>query len=819
MEASTEKTELELLGDYDQFNFSCSTATGYNQKRLENTEHRIFPEPNFFLESNRSFETSSISTPSNITQYDAEIADLGIAMSPQLGKPKRISFNDVRTSSVVVQNRRISMLSRNSAASASASAGLQRMSMKSYLSYDSAFSMTNDSNSMQHQGEGFGLRKKIGFNNLRAGTNGTTGADGAHEINEGDDGFEDCIENELAHEFENELEPAIMVRSLSRISRHTSKSSRRSVRFSTLCALTELPFNEVEKALSSLNSNRLYFRESTADNANNSIISMSGRSRSRSRSSHCNTNREMATQSTVMTSSSSNSVAIPGISNYALKELAAIPDETMQSTDDPVEYALHKLEGSNTASRLTLKKADCEYEDEKGITQYANETYGDDTEAILDEIRNAHTEDAINITTFDVTDEAPLTPIRTRDGAGINKKYHKKNNKNRDRGDGNDQEEKEDDYDYDEEEEEDFIPLDRSSTPHIDAQIDLFSFEQPILMDAGSPPLSGYQSSGYQSPKIILDNYAPSNDLFSVENIMNENSHVSFVLSADSKSLANHFTLIEKDMLMEIDWKDLIELKWNKELTPVNSWLEIIVNDDYYMKNKGVNLVIARFNLMVNWIISEIILTQSQTERINIISRFIHIAQNCLILQNFTTLMQIILALTSQRIQNLKNTWRNLPPGDILMLKTLEELASPLKNFINIRLCINQITPSKGCIPFVGLYLSDLTFNAERPSTIKRKDKETKDKVKDNQTKKEKSVLSLEDKSFVDDDEMINFSKFRTAVHIVKSLSQCIEWSSNYNIEVQPELLSKCLYIKSLDEDEMNYCVLRIQNAQEEKTN
>ena len=25
--------------------------------------------------------------------------------------------------------------------------------------------------------------------------------------------------------------------------------------------------------------------------------------------------------------------------------------------------------------------------------------------------------------------------------------------------------------------------------------------------------------------------------------------------------------MIEKDMLQEIDWKDLIELKWNKELT------------------------------------------------------------------------------------------------------------------------------------------------------------------------------------------------------------------------------------------------------------
>ena len=119
-----------------------------------------------------------------------------------------------------------------------------------------------------------------------------------------------------------------------------------------------------------------------------------------------------------------------------------------------------------------------------------------------------------------------------------------------------------------------------------------------------------------------------------------------------------------------------------------------------------------------------------------------------------------------------------------MSLKNLEELTSPVKNFLNIRLSINQIKPSKGCIPFVGLYLSDLIFNAERPATIK---------------------SGLEEK-------MINFSRFRTSVYIVKSLSQCIEWSNNYKIDVNDDLLSKCLYIRSLDEDEMNTCLKHIED-------
>ena len=95
----------------------------------------------------------------------------------------------------------------------------------------------------------------------------------------------------------------------------------------------------------------------------------------------------------------------------------------------------------------------------------------------------------------------------------------------------------------------------------------------------------------------------------------------------------------------------------------------------------------------------------------------------------------------------------------------------------------------------MGLYLSDLTFNAERASIIKEHNHNLSgDGDGDGEGEGEGDTL-------------INFAKFRTSVHIVKSLSQCIEWSSNYKFDIQPDLLSKCLYIKSLDEDEMKYCI------------
>lgn len=636
-----------------------------SMSKLNSTSQReTSPLPEPIKELTRS-SGSSMSAFSNITQYKAEVADLGIALSPRgkVDSVKRISMNDNR--------RRVSMYSRGSSAKRMSSRG----SVKSYISYDSAFSISNGHSKEDEYGN---LRRMEGFNNLRAV--------GIPRTNE-----------------ERRANVASFASFLSR-----SSSLRKSIRMSTLCALTELPFQDAEASESSINLAQRH-NKVTLVISDSSIFSMQGKYGENELASEFKTENGHSESST-------NSVAIPGISNYVLKELAAIPDESMNN--NPVTFALRKLEGDSTPKG------------QKQVADVSADVSYENTEDILEQINNADTRDVIEVSTLsEVTQEPPLTPA-------------KKSTAKR-----------------------------QTITPMMN--------DRPLTF----MPLST-SSPQTISPKDILEAYTFSNEVLAVENVLNANLHVSFVLNYDSKTVAEHFTFIESDMLKDIDWKELIELKWSQELTPVNSWLEIIVDEIYYNKNKGVNLVISRFNLMVNWVISEILLTKAQSERIHLISRFIHIAQHCYAMQNYASMMQILLALTSEKIGHLKETWKNLLPGDILSLKNLEELTSPVKNFLNIRLSINQIKPSKGCIPFVGLYLSDLIFNAERPATIK---------------------SGLEEK-------MINFSRFRTSVYIVKSLSQCIEWSNNYKIDVNDDLLSKCLYIRSLDEDEMNTCLKHIED-------
>ncbi|KAG2734451.1 hypothetical protein G9P44_002457 [Scheffersomyces stipitis] len=747
---STGVVKEDEVEDYDNDELPEPSMPLEKKKLLNGAQYNVGEDIHSFSPFNHANNSNdtSISTPSNITQYDAEIADLGIALSPQSMKQttqypqiKRISFSE----NTSFQARRTSTMSRSSGSI------LRRDSVKSYLSYDSAFSVSNGSHgSDQIFDHDTGLRKKTGYNDLRvlAGSNGDS----------------------LTAEDRKSLELAANVKTTS-MNSYVSRSSstRKSIRFSTLYALTELPFNASdEKVYQSSRKASLVQRSTMSEEMeDSSIFSVTMKSNK-------NSVRTNGGEGRSSNAGSDHSVAIPGISNNVLKELAAIPDESYQSRD-PVEFALNKLEGRRSESTVSksqsrpvsgqsIKNRNSAKSEEPTNAEEIHELkQSNNTEEILHAINNANTEDAIEFTDYDMTQEPPLTPIKKKSNPAI------------------------------------------TSTPNNDSIIYL---NQSAMNTRSSSPV-------FQTPKIILDNYSLHNVYLSVENVMDNETHISFVLSNDSTSLANHFTMIEKDMLQEVDWKELIELKWNKELNPVNSWLEIIVNDKYYNANKGVNLVIARFNLMVNWIISEIILTKNQKERISIISRFIHIAQKCYTLQNFSTLMQVILALTSEKVQQLRYTWKNLAPGDILMLKNLEELSSPLKNFLNIRLCINHMKPSKGCIPFVGLYLSDLVFNAERPTFIKRgivqRDFGT--------------PISLAAPSFPDLDDtastinsrnesekLVNFSKFRTSVHIVKSLSQCIEWSSNYEMEIDPDLLSRCLYIKSLDEEEMNYCLENIDD-------
>ncbi|KAI0136873.1 RasGEF domain-containing protein [Xylariales sp. AK1849] len=250
--------------------------------------------------------------------------------------------------------------------------------------------------------------------------------------------------------------------------------------------------------------------------------------------------------------------------------------------------------------------------------------------------------------------------------------------------------------------------------------------------------------------------------------------HLPFILAFDSDILAQQFTLIEKDALNEVDWKELIDMRWKNSHSDSRSWVDFLRNSDA----RGVEVVVARFNIMVKWAISEIVLTQDDAERARCLIKYLHIAAHCRRYRNFATTSQIAIALTSNEVARLTRTWRMLPPQDLKTMGDLETLVSPTKNFYNLRAEMEggATAADMGCIPFVGIYTHDLLFNSQRPSEIA----------------SSPSTAPL-----------VNFERFRIAASVVKTLLRLLEASALYQFQPIEGITERCLWMSALNDDEI----------------
>jgi hypothetical protein len=249
--------------------------------------------------------------------------------------------------------------------------------------------------------------------------------------------------------------------------------------------------------------------------------------------------------------------------------------------------------------------------------------------------------------------------------------------------------------------------------------------------------------------------------------------HLPFTLAFDSQVLAQQFTLIEKDALNEVDWKDLIEMRWKDASADSRSWVEFLRTSE----PRGVEVVIARFNLVVKWAISECLLTEDVRERAQCITKFIHIAQHCRKYRNFATVTQLTIALTSNDISRLTKTWDHVPAADIQTLKELEILIAPTGNFHYLRAEMEGYIADQGCIPFLGIYTHDLLANLERPVQIA---------------------------STPASEPLVNFERYRSDAMIVKNLLRLLESSQLYKFLPIEGITERCLWMAALSDADIS---------------
>lgn len=198
------------------------------------------------------------------------------------------------------------------------------------------------------------------------------------------------------------------------------------------------------------------------------------------------------------------------------------------------------------------------------------------------------------------------------------------------------------------------------------------------------------------SSNVLADseNRRPVQDILNARN----SDHVPFILACESQVLAQQLTLVEMAALSEIDWRDLVEMRWSSSSPYISSWAQFLATED----RKGIDLVVGRFNLMVKWVVSEIVLTRDMRERARTIIKYIHTAAHARRICNYATMLQIAIALSSSDCSRLQRTWNLVPAEDQRLFKDMECLIQPVRNFHDLRVQMETANLQEGCIPFIG---------------------------------------------------------------------------------------------------------------------
>ncbi|EPQ63365.1 Bgt-5131 [Blumeria graminis f. sp. tritici] len=190
--------------------------------------------------------------------------------------------------------------------------------------------------------------------------------------------------------------------------------------------------------------------------------------------------------------------------------------------------------------------------------------------------------------------------------------------------------------------------------------------------------------------------------------IMPKNMKKLKFLDIDVTEFARQLTIVESKLYGKIKPTECLNKTWQKK-----------VAEGEPEPAPNVKALILHSNQLTNWV-AEIILTQLDVKkRVVVIKHFVLVADKCRQLNNYSTLTSIISALGTAPIHRLKRTWDQVPAKTIAILESMRRLMGSTKNFGEYRESLHLANPP--CIPFFGVYLTDLTFIEDGiPSIIKK---------------------------------------------------------------------------------------------------
>ncbi|KAF8576992.1 ras GEF [Ramaria rubella] len=396
----------------------------------------------------------------------------------------------------------------------------------------------------------------------------------------------------------------------------------------------------------------------------------------------------------------------------------------------------------------------------------------------------------------------------------------------------------------------------------------LGSIQVPVQSRPVSPPLSS--AGGNRRPSILgrtprvpaPSKHGPTSSF---------PPHRSFILMHRSQTLAQQFAIIDAELFAKIKFEELISHQWGQSLEDVNvrDWVQFI-KERAKLKNTGKSTVDqaasdklsailalrARFDLLVNFVSSEVLLTHPN-ERVILLRKILRVAWKAYLHNNFGTLVALITGLQTRWVnQAIGRHWHKLGLWEQRIFQGLKAFTSRAGEFRCIRDATAKLidahplktgpqdnvstsgpignvssTSSKGkatemrdslsaCVPFLGVYLAQLYEYEKLPDFI------------DPTTPAEPVLIDGETGALgppshpevffnlqplprdLTLEPLINVHKQRLIAGVIKSLVAGQHLATNIPFEVDLKCYQKCFRLRSLDTEALHVLAKSSLNSQ-----
>jgi hypothetical protein len=164
-----------------------------------------------------------------------------------------------------------------------------------------------------------------------------------------------------------------------------------------------------------------------------------------------------------------------------------------------------------------------------------------------------------------------------------------------------------------------------------------------------------------------------------------------------SDEIARQLTLLEFETYCSIKPAEFFGQAWAKPKT--------------YHRAPHIRAMIDRFNMITRWISTLIVTEEKIRNRVKRFVKFIKVAECLRQMHNYHTLMAVLSGLNDGPVYRLKFTKDEIPPKYQQSFQDLQDLMKADFSYKSYR---EELSHAQApCIPYIGIYLRDLTYFEE----------------------------------------------------------------------------------------------------------